>query len=49
MQLTLSRAEAVNGDQRKKGRKRIEEESTSEMKEGGILSAQGGEETCFPR
>ena len=45
----LPRAKAVNGDQRKKGRKRTKEESTSKMKEGGILSVQGREETQFPR
>lgn len=49
MQLTLSRAEAVNGDQRKKKEGKNRRESTSEMKEGGILSAQGGEETRFPQ
>jgi hypothetical protein len=49
MQLALSHAEVVNGDQRKKGRKRTKEESTSKMKGSRILSVQGREETRFPR
>ena len=43
MQSALSHAEAVNGDHRKKGRKKAKGERTSKSKEGGILSVQGRE------